>query len=107
MGKRWKEGGRSRGNQSSAAPPPQTPSFANVFWLPGMKQNSSVFVDDSFGCFCSEQHCFVPGSDGGPLGLYPQPVGGKYGDVPRLQLQLFRRLGCLDDGLIWVELHNL
>lgn len=72
-----------------------------------MEQNSSVLVDDGFGYFCPEQHCFVPGSDGGPLRCHSQPVGGKYGHVPRLQLQLLRRLGRLNDGLIWMELHNL
>ena len=102
-------GGRSRGRRGRGHGETkiQLPPAMDVICQPGMKQNSSVLVDDSFSCFCPEKHCFVPGSDGRPLCLHPQLVSGKYGNVPRLQLQLFRRLGCLNDGLVWVELHDL
>lgn len=75
--------------------------------LPRVKQHSSVLENDGFCCFCPEEHSFVPGTDGRPLGCHSQPVCGKYGDVPRLKLQLFRGPGCLDYSLIWMELHHL
>ena len=72
-----------------------------------MKQDSSVFVDDGFSYLGPKQDCPVPGGDGGPLGLDPQLVGGKDGNVPGLQIQLLRRACCLYDGGVRVELHYL
>lgn len=72
-----------------------------------MEQDSSVFVDDGFSYLGPKQDRPIPGGDGGPLSLDPQLVGGKYGNVPGLQVQLLRGACCLYDGGIWVELHYL